>query len=123
LPAACELGAGTYWLAVSVDVDFGVGGQIFWSTRTVQSNALAAWRNPGDGFASGCTDWGTIPSCGVGGGVDPDVLFQILGTEGGGGVPAAPPRELPTLSQWGVLFGAAGLALLGMLRVRRRNQF
>ena len=88
----------------------------------MQSNSPAAWRNPGDGFASGCTDWGTIVTCGVGGGVDPDVLFQILGTTGGGGEPAAPPRELPTLSQWGVLMGAAGLALLGLLRVRRRNQ-
>lgn len=121
LPAPCVLGtAGTYWVAVSVAQNFASNGQIFWSTRTVQSNNPAAWRNPGDGFASGCTDWGTIAACGVGGGIDPDVLFQIVGTAGGGGGPVQPARELPTLSQWGLMLGAAGLALLGLFGVRRR---
>jgi len=121
LPAPCVLGtAGTYWVAVSVNQSFGSNGQIFWSTRTVQSNSPYAWRNPGDGFASGCTNWAGGAACGVGGGVDPDSLFQIVGVVGGGGGPAPVARELPTLSQWGLMLGAAGLALLALFGVRRR---
>ncbi len=121
LTTPCVLGtAGTYWVAVQVNQNFGTNGQIFWSTRTVQSNSPYAWRNPGDGFASGCTDWAGGAACGVGGGVDPDALFQIVGVVGGGGGPVQPARELPTLSQWGLMLGAAGLALLGLFGVRRR---
>jgi hypothetical protein len=80
------------------------------------------WRNPNDGFESGCTTFTAMTTCGVGGGVSPDFLFQIVGTVGGGGVPYVPPRELPTLSQWGLMLGAAGLAMLGMLGMRRRSR-
>lgn len=122
LTTPCALSAGTYWVAVSVNLSFAASGQVFWSGRTVGSNSPAVWRNPGDGFGSGCTDWGTVATCGVGGGVDPDYLFQVVGTVGGGGGPVEPARELPTLGQWGLMLGAAGLALLGLFGVRRRNQ-
>lgn len=126
LPTTCSLGAGNFWFAVSVDVDFGVAGQIFWSTRNTQSNSIGVWRNPGDGFASGCTNWAPLASCGgatpVGGGF-PDYLFQVVGAVGGGGViPLEPARELPTLSQWSALLAAGGLALLGLFGVRRRSR-
>ncbi len=122
LTTPCVLGTpGTYWVGIAVNMGFGANGQIFWSTRAVQSNSPYAFRNPGDGFASGCTDWGAgAATCGVGGGVDPDALFQIVGVPGGGGGPAPVARELPTLSQWGLMLGAAGLALLGLFGVRRR---
>ncbi|SFM96446.1 hypothetical protein [Dokdonella immobilis] len=120
LPTSCALGAGTYWVAATVDVDFASNGQLFWSNRTIQSNSPAVWRNPGDGFASGCTTFTAMTTCGVGGGTNPDFLFQIVGTAGGGGVPAEPARELPTLSQWSALLAAGGLALLGMFGLRRR---
>lgn len=124
LTTPCVLGTpGTYWVAVAVNMDFGTNGQLFWSTSTVQANSPAAWRNPGDGFASGCTNWGAASAtCGVGagGGTDPDALFSLVGNVGGGGGPAPVARDLPTLSQWGLMLGAAGLALLGLFGVRRR---
>lgn len=120
LPSTCSLAAGTYWVAISIALDFTPNGQIFWTTQTVGTLSNAVWRNPGDGFATGCTDWGTLIACNVGGGVDPALSIQLLGAAGGGGVPAAPVQELPTLSQWSALLAAGGLALLGLFGVRRR---
>ncbi len=122
LPTDCTLSAGTYWVGVSIDLNFGSFGQVFWSNRTTQSNGAGAWRNPGDGFGSGCTAFTAMTTCGVGGGTNPDFLFQLVGEVGGGGVPLAPPRELPTLSQWSALLAASGLALLGLFGVRRRSR-
>lgn len=122
LPTSCVVGAGTYWVAVEADVNFGSNGQIFWSNSTAQLNSAAVWRNPGDGFGSGCTTFTAMTTCGVGGGTNPDFLFQVVGTVGGGGVPFEPARELPTLSQWSTLFAMGGLALLGMFGLRRRSR-
>jgi hypothetical protein len=76
---------GTYWVSVAADMDFAAGGQWGWTERTVQSGAASAWRNPGGGFATACTDWGPrVALCGVGG-PDPDLIFSLSGTIGGGG--------------------------------------
>lgn len=131
LTGGCSLGAGTYWVAATVAQDFagGVGGQIFWSNRTVQSNSTGVWRNPNDGFGTGCTDWAATALCDSGtgpvGGGFPDFQFQLVGAVGGGGggdTPYAGATELPTLSQWSVLLAAGGLALLGMFGLRRRSR-
>lgn len=123
LPSGCALGAGTYWVGVSVDFNFVTQGQIFWSTQSSGSGSQAVWRNPGDAFGSGCTNFDTLPNCAVAGGVESQLGFQILGAVGGGGgVPAEPPRELPTLSQWSALLAVGGLALLGLFGVRRRSR-
>ena len=125
LPTTCALPAGTYWVAISVALDFGVGGQVFWTNSTVGSLSDGVWRNPGDGFGTGCTNWGTLAACGVGGGVDPGYSFQLLGAVGGGGggvIPYVPAQELPTLSQWSALLAAGGLALFGLLGLRRRSR-
>lgn len=91
----CNLGPGLYWYNQMVRQDFNPNGQHFWSNRSVASNNPAVWRNPGDGFASGCVDWEQMQICGVGGG-EPDFLFQILGEvrdpgTTSGGVPAVGP--------------------------------
>lgn len=122
LPTGCALAAGTYWVGVSVTLDFDPDGQIYWTNDTVGSLSDSVWRNPGDAFATGCTDWDTLAACGVGGGVDPGESFQLLGTVGGGGTPLAEARELPTLSQWSALLAASGLALVGLFGVRRRSR-
>jgi hypothetical protein len=126
LTGGCSLGAGSYWVAVMVNQDFATNGQIFWSNRTVQSNNTGVWRNPGDGFGTGCTNWATTASCDSGGGPVgggfPDFQFQLIGAVGGGGIPLEPARELPTLSQWSALLAASGLALIGMLGLRRRSR-
>jgi hypothetical protein len=89
LPAPCSLAAGKWWLAVQVNQNFGGGnGQHFWSNRTVATNDGGVWRNPGDGFGTGCVDWERQTTCGVGGGTNPDFLFQIHGTIGEPQVPS-----------------------------------
>jgi hypothetical protein len=75
------LASGTYWVSVQADMDFAVGGQWGWTERTVQSNSASAWRNPGNGFGTGCTNWSNRVGCLVGS--EPDLVFQILGTVGG----------------------------------------
>lgn len=77
LPSACTLGTGTYWLSVQSRMDFAVGGQWGWTGSTVQANALAKWRNPGNGFGSGCTAWGNLSTCIAGS--TPDFGFRLEG--------------------------------------------
>ena len=74
-----NLGAGTYWVALAVNLDFGCCGQFFWSNRTAPTNGDSHWINPLDGFGSGCTTWTPTPICGVGGGLS-DALFQVRGS-------------------------------------------
>ena len=88
LPSVCSLGPGNYWLAFSVNQNFTPSGQYFWSNRTVASNNGSVWRNPGDGFGTGCVNWDRQTTCNVGGGVSPDFLFQISGVAGPLPVPA-----------------------------------
>ena len=57
IPTAVELTAGHYWVSVQANLDFNVGGQWYFEDRTVQSNAEAAWQNPGGGFGI-CPTWG-----------------------------------------------------------------
>jgi hypothetical protein len=70
----------TSWVTQSVRLDFNPFGQHFWATRVNSVGNLGAWQNPGDGFLSGCTSWGTMDAC-AGGGVGLDFLFELLGKE------------------------------------------
>ncbi|HET8897302.1 MAG TPA: hypothetical protein VFN09_00770 [Rhodanobacteraceae bacterium] len=125
LPTPCYLPPGTYWMSFQAIHDFGgtPGGQVFWSTRTIQSGSQGQWQNPGDGFGSGCTTWGTLTACAVAGNPGSnsvDYMFQLMGT-----VLADPPVQsstpVPTIGTWAGLFGGAGLALLAFLGLRRRE--
>lgn len=88
------LTAGTYWVSVQARMDLTVGGEWGWETRTVQANSPAAWQNPNDGFATGCTTWGDMQTC-VGFG--PDLVFRLHGTNG---PPSAcsSPSDIPWVS-------------------------
>lgn len=81
LTSPIVLGAGSYWVSVQAKMDLTVGGEWGWDNRTVQSGAVAAWRNPGNGFVTGCTFWGAnnvcIPTAG-----GPDFVFRLNGTIG-----------------------------------------
>ena len=77
----CVLTAGTYWVGVQVNQNFGTNGQHFWSNRTTQTGNGGVWRNPGDGFATGCTNFNRQTICGVGGGQAPDYLFRLDGQD------------------------------------------
>jgi hypothetical protein len=71
------LKAGTYWLSVFVNMPFRLG-EWGWSTNNTVRHKGSRWRNPGDGFATGCTSWEKTTACilaGEGG----DFAFAILG--------------------------------------------
>ena len=73
-----SLPSGTYWVSVQARQDFKTNGQWFWHNRTVQTNAGAAWQNPGDGYGTGCITWNRKNAC-MPDQVWPDQVFQILG--------------------------------------------
>jgi len=85
LPSTCHLPQGTYWVSVIANLDFAVGGQLFWSGdfRT-GLGADAAWENPGGGFGLGCTTWTDNATCGAGSGMTA-AEFQVVGAVGSGG--------------------------------------
>jgi hypothetical protein len=72
-------GGNTYWLSVQANrMKFNLG-LWYWGTRAVQRGSAAMWENPGDGFASGCTTWGTLSTCIGSQGEGPDFLFALRG--------------------------------------------
>ena len=91
-----SLPSGTYWVSVQARQDFNTNGQWFWHNRTVQSNAGAAWQNPGDGYGTGCTTWNRKNAC-MPDQVWPDQVFRILGFFEGP-TPTATPT--PTCCQY-----------------------
>lgn len=122
LPTACILGPGTYWMSQITSQNFGGGnGQHFFSNRTTQTGNPGHWRNPGDGFGSGCIDFTPMTTCGVGGGTNPDFLFQILGQLGGFAT-LPPPPAVPTFNRWGIGILAVMLLAGGLLVRRQRTQ-
>ncbi|HET7079298.1 MAG TPA: hypothetical protein VFM49_17835, partial [Chloroflexia bacterium] len=84
LATPAVLATGTYWVSVQARLNAGTGGtanQWYWRNRTVQSNNPAAWRNPGNGFATNCTNWGVRSTCL--GQSTPDQVFRLAGTVAG----------------------------------------
>lgn len=79
LPAPCDLTPGTYWLGIQTNQSLATNGGHFWSTRSTQSGSEGVWRNPADGFGTGCTGFAPLTSCNVGGGASPDFLFTLAG--------------------------------------------
>lgn len=69
---------GKYWVGVQANLDFGVGGQWFWSDRTILAGAETAWQNPGNGFGTGCTVYAPLSTC-IPATFDPDRMFAIGG--------------------------------------------
>jgi hypothetical protein len=90
LPHPVPFGPGTLWVSVQARQDFNPSGQWFWHNRTVQSNASAAWQNPGNGYGTGCITWNPKKLC-MADQVWPDQVFQILGFKEGN-----PPSLTPT---------------------------
>jgi hypothetical protein len=103
LPTACVLGQGRYWVSL-VRSD---GSAMKWADGSPDPfpppfvlGAHGHWRNPGDGFASGCTNWSDITTCLVDGepigGGGTDFKFRICGSVGMGGKPVGCPNAIVT---------------------------
>ena len=58
-----RLKPGRYWLSMQVNEIFNEDGEWYWEMSTVQLLKPSVWRNPGDGFATGCTDWRVQTDC------------------------------------------------------------
>ena len=90
LPTPCSLSQGTYWVEMVVNLDFGTGGQVFWSDYSPGgTGANSKWQNPGGGFGTSCSTWSDLATC-VGstspvGGGQTAFMFQVVGAVGGGG--------------------------------------
>jgi hypothetical protein len=70
---------GNYWVSVVVNMDFATGGEWGWGTNNTQRQKPAVWRNPGDGFASGCTTFSNMQGCIGALGEGPDFSFALIG--------------------------------------------
>jgi hypothetical protein len=90
LPHPIPVPPGTNWISVQARQDFNPNGQWFWHNRTIQSNAGAAWQNPGNGYGMGCITWNRKNAC-IPDQVWPDQVFQIVGFLEGN-----PPLPTPT---------------------------
>ena len=78
LDPAVTLTAGAYWVSVQANQNYSQAGQWGWQDRTVQSGQGAAWRNPNNGFGTGCVDWTRKTTC-VTNTPDPDQVFRLSG--------------------------------------------
>jgi subtilisin-like proprotein convertase family protein len=97
LPLPCVLGPGAYWVSVQARMNSSEG-QWGWRDRILQSNNASMWRNPGDGYGTGCTDFTTKTNCLPSSG-GPDFVFDLGGVRlPSGGVRPPPPSGCPPLS-------------------------
>lgn len=72
------LPAGTYWISVTADLEFGPGNQqFFWCRRTVQNIDPFHWLDISDLFGLGCQGWAPGSVCL--GALDPDLLYSLGG--------------------------------------------
>jgi len=68
---------GNYWVSVQCRMDFTPAGQWYWNQVNAAFGSVAAWQNPGGGFAVGCTTWGSIQTCIAA--VGTDMYFALYG--------------------------------------------
>ena len=68
---------GRYWLSVQANMAYDPDGFWSWESRTDQRRSGAVWRNPGDGFHTGCIVYKPVANC-----LDiapPDFMFKLKG--------------------------------------------
>jgi len=102
-----------YWVSQQVRQNFNSDGQHLWATRNEAVGHPSVWKNPGDGFGSGCTDW--QPANATCGQTGQDLLFELGGDRfeiicDGPPVPASGRQGLVLLAT--LLAGAGSYLLL-----------
>ena len=93
---------GTYWVMVQGNGSNNPFNSWFWTGRSVQSNDTAAWQQPGNAYGRNCITWERKPICFSEIPNDPDQVFRVVGTIGGGGTPT--PTPTPTATPGGCQF-------------------
>jgi subtilisin-like proprotein convertase family protein len=96
LPHPCVVRGGTYWIAAQARQDLATAGQWYWLTRAAQNGNESHWRNPGNGYGTGCLVFSPVSSCLSG--TEPDLRFWLAGHAIG--VVPPPPAECGTFSQY-----------------------
>lgn len=78
LPTAVTLKPGKYWVSVQANMAFFVGGEWGWETSNTLKAVADMWKNPGDGFATGCTAYKDLNTC-IPSGEGPGYMFALKG--------------------------------------------
>ena len=68
-------GGTRYWLSVQAVLSLDVAGQWYWETASDGNGQVYAWKNPLDGFHSGCATWSPYTNCALSEG--PDLMMDI----------------------------------------------
>ncbi len=102
----CNAPPGVIWVSQQVRPAYYLH---YWSTRNTAVGNPFVWKNPLDGFGTGCTDWTPASICGSGG---DDTLFEIRGKVNtpGSDVPAVGPLGIASLL---LALGAGAAYVLG----------
>ncbi len=96
-PSVPALGPGTYWFGAQARLDFNADpndNTWLWSVVATQRGNKAAYRNPGNGFDTGCTTFAVMDDC-VTEVNKPDMSFRLEGTCAGCPVAPTPPAPAP----------------------------
>ena len=80
LPDPPVLSAGIYWVSVQPEMHYTDDGRWFWNFIAGDFATEAHWRNPGNGYGTGCTDWGSMADCGF---TRQRLSFEAFGTHEG----------------------------------------
>jgi hypothetical protein len=80
LNAPVRLKPGSYWLSIRINMAYGRGGIWGWDLTQELHGARALWKNPGDGFASGCTTYQDMQTCLGESATGPDFMFAVNST-------------------------------------------
>jgi hypothetical protein len=105
-----SLEAGRYWISVQAEMGVSTANQWFWVYQLPQTGVPFVYRNPGNAYGEGCTEWSAAIDCpGVPG---RSLSFRLLGQK-----PVAVDAPSSALLAWIVLMAGAAATI-----ARRRFQ-
>jgi len=123
LTTPVSLPPGTYWLVFYPTMNFSLSGQWFWATAGTNNVQVAQLINPSGCFGCG-PNWVSIQTCA--GAISHDLAFRLDGLQSeeeptpGPGPGPTQETNIPTLSQWGMIFFVLLLAVASFIVIRRK---
>jgi hypothetical protein len=76
LKHSLTLTPGKYWISVAVNMAYRAGGEWGWETTVKKVGSWAMWRNPKNGFGTGCKSYTNLRTCL--GDLGPSMIFMLL---------------------------------------------